>query len=208
MIDCETARRHLGAVRDLESTADPVIDAHLDRCPGCRTWLTDVDEITRALSLRTASPPTFVDTALEMWDARARRADEIRYLAGRILLGVAALGCLVVGVLIAADSAGHTHIGVTAHREVIILEVALALGLACAALNPRVFLAGILPILGIVALVNLAVSVVNVASGNSTLLAEIAQLPFLLGLIGALFVHRADPLPAAARTTSEPVLHA
>jgi predicted anti-sigma-YlaC factor YlaD len=208
MIDCDTARRHLGAVRDREARPDPTVDEHLCGCTGCRTWLTDVDEVTRALSLRAATPPTFVDVALELWDARVRRTDHIHHAAGRILLGVAALGCLIVGVLIAADSAGHTHIGVTAHREVIILEVALALGLACAAARPSVFLAGILPILGIVAVVNLAVSVVNVASGNSTLATEIAHLPFVLGLIGAFLVHRVDAVIAPEDTTTRPVAHA
>ena len=208
MIDCDSARRHLGAVRDRDAMSDNVVDDHVDGCAQCRSWITDVDNVTRALSLRTATPPTFVDTALELWDTRARRADDIRYAGGRILLAVAALGCLVVGALIAADSAGHTHIGVTAHREVIILEIALALGLACAALKPRVFLAGILPILGIVAVVNLVVSAVNLATGNSTLIAEIAHLPFLLGLIGAFLVHRAQPVLDDAPSAAHPVAHA
>lgn len=208
MIDCDSARRHLGAVRDRDAVSDPTVDEHVDGCAACRSWITDVDNVTRALSLRTATPPTFVDTALELWDTRARRADDIRRASGRILLAVAALGCLVVGALIAADSAGHTHIGVTAHREVIILEIALALGLACAALKPRVFLAGILPILGIVAVVNLVVSAVNLATGNSTLIAEIAHLPFLLGLIGAFLVHRAEPVLDDSPSAAHPVAHA
>lgn len=208
MNDCDSARRHLGAVRDRHAVSDPTIDEHVDGCEDCRSWLSDVDEVTRALSLRTASQTTFVDAALELWDARAAQADDVRSAAGRILLGVAALGCLVVGALIAADSAGHTHIGVTAHREVIILEIALALGLACAALKPRVFLAGILPILGIVAVVNLAVSAVNLVTGNSTLIAEIAHLPFLLGLIGAYLVHRADPVFDNPHSSASPVAHA
>lgn len=207
IIDCDAARRHLGAVRDREASPDLTVDAHVEDCARCRSWLTHIDEATRALSLRTVSQPAFVDTALDLWDARARQADVARRAVGRVLLGVAALGCLIVGLLIAADSAGHTHIGVTAHREVLILEVALALGLALAALRPHVFLAGILPILGIVALVNLAVSVVNVASG-SNLLAEIAHLPFLLGLIGAFLVHRAEPISIAGRTAPESVVRA
>ena len=206
-IDCDTARRHLGAVHDREARPDPVIEDHVEECAGCRTWLADVEAFTRALSLRTVSPPTFVDSALDLWDARSRHTDDVRRTAGRLLLGVAAVGCLVVGILIAADSAGHTHIGVTAHREVIILEIALALGLACAAVKPRVYLAGILPILGIVAVVNLAISVVNVASGNSTLLAEVAHLPFVLGLVGAYLVHRAEPVFADARATAYPAAH-
>jgi predicted anti-sigma-YlaC factor YlaD len=208
MHDCDTARRHLGAVRDQEAVPDPVIDQHVHGCIDCRSWLADVDDVTRALMLRTVTQPTFVDAALEMWDARTRRTDDLRRAGGRILLGIAALGCLLVGGLIAADSAGHTHIGVTAQREVIILEIALALGLACAAVRPGIFLAGILPILGIVAVVNLAVSVVNLVTGNSTLLDEIAHLPFLLGLVGAYLVHRADPVLDSGHVSTHPVARA
>jgi hypothetical protein len=124
-IDCEPARRHLGAVHDREAHPDPMIDDHVEGLAGCRTWLADVDEATRALSLRTLTRPTFVDT-LDLWVARARHIDDVRRTAGRLLLGVAAVGCLVVGIPIAVDSVGHTLIGVTAHREEIILAIALA----------------------------------------------------------------------------------
>lgn len=191
---CDTARRHLGAVRDHDTFGSPLVDDHVAGCPECRQWLADVDDVTRALKLRTASAPTFVDRTLELWDARAHRTDTVRHTVGRIMLAVSALGCLIVGALIAADNAGHTHIGVTAQREVIILEIALALGLACAAVRPGVYLAGILPILAIVAIVNLAVSVINLVSLNSTLLAEVAHVPFLLGLVGAFLIHRSNPL--------------
>ena len=56
-------------------------------------------------------------------------------------------------------------------------------------------------------MVNLEISVVNVASGNSTLLAEVAHLPFVLGLVGAYLVHRADPVFTDAVATAHPAVH-
>lgn len=191
---CEHSRRHLGAMRDREAFADPDVDRHLADCVDCRAWLDGVDQLTRSMRLRTVSQPTFVDGALALWDARQSRHSAIGTTAGRLMLAIAALGCLLVGVSIAAGSAGHTHTGVTAQREVIILEVALAFGLACAAARPRTFLPGILPILGVVAVVNVGVSMINLIVERSGLLGEIAHLPFLVGLLGALLIHRADPI--------------
>lgn len=193
MHTCDDARRHLGAMRDREALADPRVDRHLAECGDCRAWLDHVDQLTRSLRLRSVSPPTFVDLALAHWDRRSLDRTGRGLLAGRLMLAVAALGCLVVGVLIAAGSAGHTHTGVTAQREVIILEVALAFGLACAAVRPRVFLSGVVPILAVVAVVNVGVSIINLGAGSSTLIGEIAHLPFLVGLVGSLLIHRADP---------------
>ncbi len=193
---CENARRHLGAMRDREAFAEPDVDRHLDDCADCRVWLDGVDHLTRSMRLRPVSQPTFVDGALALWDARESRRGAIGTAAGRLMLAVAALGCLLVGVSIAAGSAGHTHTGVTAQREVIILEVALAFGLACAAARPRTFLPGILPILGVVAVVNVGVSMINLFVERSGLLGEIAHLPFLIGLLGALLIHRADSITA------------
>lgn len=194
MHTCDHVRRHLGAMRDREAFADPEVDGHLADCDGCRAWLDHVDQLTRSLRLRSVTPPTFVDVALAQWDRRLLDRSARGVLAGRVMLAVAAVGCLVVGVLIAAGSAGHTHTGVTAQREVIILEVALAFGLACAAARPRIFLSGVVPILAVVAVVNIGVSIINLGAGSSTLLGEIAHLPFLVGLVGSLLIHRADPI--------------
>jgi predicted anti-sigma-YlaC factor YlaD len=203
MTTCEHARQHLGAVRDREDLPDPAVEHHLTTCQPCRTWIDDVDHLTRALRLRPVTKPAFVDIALARWDAEADTKEARIQNAGRLLLGVAALGCLAVGILIAVGSAGHTHTGVTAHREVIILEVALAVGLACAAARPRTFLPGILPILAVVAIVNIAVSIINLATANSSLLDELAHAPFILGLIGAAAIHRTHPLtPPTLRPTA------
>ncbi len=177
---------------------DPAIDQHLATCAPCRTWIDNVDHLTRALRLRLVTQPAFVDAALARWDTYTDTKTSRLHTTGRLLLGVAALGCLAVGVLIAAGSAGHTHTGVTAHREVIILEVALAFGLACAAARPRTFLPGILPILAVVAIVNIAVSLLNLAAGNSSPLDELAHAPFILGLIGAAIIHRTQPITSTA----------
>jgi predicted anti-sigma-YlaC factor YlaD len=205
MTTCDHARAHLGAVRDREALPDPAVDHHLTTCAPCRAWIDDIDHLTRALRLRLVTQPAFVDTALTCWDVRTDTRVTHLQRVGRLLLGVAALGCLAVGVLIAAGSAGHTHTGVTAHREVIILEVALAFGLACAAARPRTFLPGVLPILAVVAIVNIAVSLINLAAGNSGPLDELAHAPFILGLIGAAIIHRAQPITPPALNPSPAV---
>lgn len=202
MTTCEHARQHLGAVRDREALPDPAIENHLEMCAPCRTWMDNIDYVTRGLRLRTVNQPTFVDAALACWDTRTDTKATRLHTTGRLLLGIAALGCLAVGALIAAGSAGHTHTGVTAHREVIILEVALAFGLACAAARPRTFLPGILPILAVVAIVNIAVSLINLTAGSSSPVDELAHAPFVLGLIGAAIIHRTQPIaPPALNAT-------
>lgn len=199
---CDDARRHLGAMRDREALPDPGVEEHLEACPGCQVWLDDVDRMTRAFRLAPASEPRFVDDALAMWDVRSD-ATSGRQLLGRMMIAVAALGCLVVGVLIAFGSAGHTHTGVTAQREVIILEIALAFGLACAAARPDPFLAGVTPIIAVVGVVNIGVSVINLGSGHSTLVDEIAHVPFIIGLVGAVILRRTLPEPTLVARSAE-----
>lgn len=188
---CDRIRSHLGDERDGEATRDAAVDGHLATCAACAAWVANVDAVTRALRVQDARMPTFVAGALAAWDrAHDRRLDR-RLATGRALLALAAAGCLVVGVLIASGSAGHTHIGLTAQREAVVLEVALAFGLACAAIRPRLFLAGLVPVLGVIAVVNAVLSLVNVATHATTLVAEVAHLPFALGLAGAALTSRA-----------------
>jgi predicted anti-sigma-YlaC factor YlaD len=93
-MDCDQARQELSARLDGED--DPsqraAVDAHLQRCPGCRTWFDDAAAVTRLARIGLPVPATGVpDTVLDAapGPGRARLATGLRLTLG--LLGAAQL---------------------------------------------------------------------------------------------------------------------
>ncbi len=82
-------------------------------------------------------------------------------------------------------------------RPALSFEVALAVGFALAAWRPSRFGAGLAAVTAAVALMTLASSFGDVASGRTGLAVEAAHLPLLVGLVGlgALAPWRPTPTP-------------
>lgn len=183
---CQRLREELSASRDRAGALDRCDDHHLATCPDCREWMAASDHACRVVRLRTPSGPSLVASALAAWDHH--RAEHLvhRQHRGRLLLAGAAAGCIGVAILLATNDSLHTHLGQRAARELVLVELAIAVGLACAAWRPARFLTGLVPMLTLVTSLKIVFSVTDLVAGRLSTLAELSHLPFIVGLAGAL----------------------
>ncbi|MFJ6195479.1 zf-HC2 domain-containing protein [Micromonospora sp. NPDC092111] len=192
---CDDVREALSARLDGEDPLVPVttLDAHTDRCPGCRSWLASAERVTRLTRLRPVRVPDLtvgVLAAVAADPVLAGRAPAAVRAARRQVLRVAvavaavaqlaiALPILLAGLGVATDP--HTS------REMASFDVALAVGFALAAWRPeraRAFL----PVALVLAVCLAATSVVDIVNSTTALVHEVGHLAAVVqaGLLWAL----------------------
>lgn len=183
---CARFRKQLSASRDSAGWLDSDTSTHVTTCTACRQWMVAADHACRLVKLRTPTGPSLVTGAVAAWDQRGGHRLHVRHRRGRGLLAVAAVGCLAVAALVATGDGVHSHLGTRAGRELVILEVAIAVGLTCAAWRPQRFLTGVVPVLVLVTTVNIALSLSDLIVGETVPLVELTHVPFGIGLTGAI----------------------
>ena len=184
--ECAALRGHVTAMRDGEALPNQRTLEHLETCPACRDWVDASDAVTRQVRLRTPSGPSVLTAAMAAWDVAAGQRENALARVGRLLLGLAALGCAAAAVLLATGETVHTHLGGRAGRDLFVFELAIATGLACAAWRPARFLTGVTPLLVVITAINVALSARDLMTGGASTLAELTHLPFLVGIAGAI----------------------
>jgi predicted anti-sigma-YlaC factor YlaD len=182
--ECAPFREHVSAIRDGEALPDEHTLGHVDTCPTCRAWVDASDAVTRHVRMRTPSGASVLTAAMAAWDVAAEQRENAVVQVGRLLLGLAALGCAVAAVVLAMGETVHTHLGGRAGRDLFVFEVAIAAGLAFAAWRPARFLTGVAPLLVVITGINVVMSVGDVVTGRASTLAELTHLPFLVGIAG------------------------
>ncbi len=204
-MDCTRAREAASARLDGEPVDGPALDVHLAGCAACRGWSDAAQDATRLARLRPVAPPA---------DLTARVAAGSRAQGGlqpqdwplvRVLLLVLGLVQLVLSlpVLLGDGAAASLHVS----REVGVTDLALAVGLLAAVWQPW-RAAGMLPVVGVLAVGLAAVAVVDVAAGRVQVATE---LPHLLAPVSALLLHllrRHAPPPRGAVPAAPPGLRA
>jgi predicted anti-sigma-YlaC factor YlaD len=153
-----------------------VLDAHLERCAACRGWEEGAAAVSRRLRLRAAPPAVdlvpAVLASLRESDVGvpSRRWTRLALLATALVQ----LAICVPSLLGTGDSAAGLH----AAREVGAAELALAVGLLCAACWPW-RAAGMLPVMATLALGLSATTLIDVLAGH---VPPVDELPHLLSL--------------------------
>jgi predicted anti-sigma-YlaC factor YlaD len=213
---CEDLRVALSARLDGEDPglAEPLIDAHLVACSGCRTWLTGAEHLTRLVRVQAAEPvadrteaimaavaadAATVSKAGAVPDAhRSRPQDD---LGRQRVLRLAVAGFAFAQLLVAV-SAHLALIGIGAqlhtHHELGALDAALAVGFLLAAYRPALARA-YTPLACALALLLAAVSVLDVARGATTFGQETGHLAAVAQAVLLWALARTQPEPARPR---------
>lgn len=191
-MDCSQAREVLSALRDGEvpGASHAAAHRHLAGCAACRRVEAVLDGVGRRLRVAGATPvPDLtgpIVTAGEPVLRAAHRDHQRRERATRLL--VALLGLtqvllalpLVLGLVAPAEHALR-HLGA--------LELGIGLGLVLAAWQPR-RAAGILPVVGVVAVVSVVLAAVDIAAGTTSPARESVHLVEVLAVGGVWWLVR------------------
>lgn len=185
-MDCVDAREVLSALRDCEPAGLPSTGAraHLADCGPCQRFEADLDRVGRRLLVAAAVPVPDLTTAIVargQVELDAARSAYLRREHGARAL-VAVLGVLQM-LLAVPLMLGLGEPGAHALRHLGGLEFGLGLGLIFAAWQPR-RAAGILPVVGGVAVLSVILAAVDLAAGRTTLAHESVHLVEVLALIG------------------------
>ncbi|MFE9653384.1 zf-HC2 domain-containing protein [Micromonospora sp. NPDC006431] len=192
---CDEVRLALSARLDGEDPQAPAaaLEAHTGSCPGCRSWLTHAERVTRLTRLQPVDVPDLtaqvlaaVATDRAAARAGAAAAGRARRQVLRVAVAVAAaaqfaiaLPILLAGLGVDADP--HTS------REMASFDAALAVGFALAAWRPeraRAFL----PVALVLAVCLAGTSLVDIAASTTAAVHELGHLAAVVqaGLLWAL----------------------
>lgn len=201
-VGCEDYREALSAQLDGEDPGIDVArgDAHLAGCPGCREWLRQAVQVTRAARIQPADDvPDLTETILARvggeardtaLDRRARRMAVLRVGLFAVAAGQWASGLAVT------FAPGSTGVALHGSHELGAFNLALAVAFGAAAWRPSRARAH-LPLL--VALVGglTVLTAFDLAVGHATLLTEAAHLLLVAGLVLTAVLARGDPAPGS-----------
>jgi predicted anti-sigma-YlaC factor YlaD len=148
-MDCTSAREGLSA--RLDGEVGPVesaeLDAHLDRCSGCRSWTLAVVNVNRRVRLRPLHATADLSERV-LSGVRARSVPVTAWPPERwLLLGLGAVMLIIaVPMALGVEDAAELHVV----REAGVTELALAVGVLFAAVQPW-RAAGMLPVVIVLA---------------------------------------------------------
>jgi predicted anti-sigma-YlaC factor YlaD len=210
-VRCETARDALSAQLDGEDPGNAEVDAHLETCPACRSWLDGAARVTRLA--RTSRAPELAPlrpdalaaiVAAAPGRARARLALTLRAALGA--LGAVQLLLALAQVLAIGGDVGHVH-GTTVDgatpnhlwHESAAWNVAIGAGFLWIALR-RTRPSGLVPTLTAFIGVLTLLSVVDVANGRVEPVRLVSHGLILAGYLVILALlrpglHTGDPRP-------------
>lgn len=200
---CILMREALSAEHDGEAPPAGVSPAavrdHLVSCGGCAAFATalpDLDVRSQGRAVTSALPSTsaILTRLAAPGITRGPSVVQLRWLVG--LAGASQL-LLAVPMLL-----GLMGPDVHAGRDLGALQLALGVGLALAALQPR-RAAGVLPVAAVVAASTVVIAAIDVATGAASVAGELTHLSELIG-VAALWAltRRATTSPAAPATVA------
>jgi predicted anti-sigma-YlaC factor YlaD len=174
-------REILSAGLDGEATLteQQAADAHRHGCSACAAWAESASVVTRAARLHAAEDVPDLTAAILQANPAPARQETIEALpVVRIGLGLVALAQLLIGqasLLDAASIAAHLS------REQGVWEVALAIGFATAAWQPR-RATGMVPLVAALVAGLFVTASIDAADGTVAMLSEGHHLVALVGL--------------------------
>lgn len=199
-VTCPDARVAISVALDGEAavTPAPAVVDHLAGCVSCRRFEERAVELHRRVRVSPAPVvPDLQDRIVAAATAavpRKRHAATARQRDARVVLGLAGVVQVVVA-LAGLFGANELH----AVREVAAFEVALGAAMVIGAWRPGRFARGMLPLLGLAALVVLGAAVADVLGGVARPVAEFSHLVPAVGAILLWWLAHGSP-PSQVRT--------
>lgn len=177
---CDSARELISAAVDDALVGDEVhvLETHLEGCAECTAYRTEVVSLARATRIRAATfDPGFVDAVVQRTQpARLGRGGWLR--PALAWCGLVVAGQSVVPLVLGDLDGTPTHVA----RHVGASTLALAIGLLFVAWRPH-RAAGLLPFVGALFGSMFAAAVFDVLSGDRSLVAELAHVAELVGMV-------------------------
>ena len=170
---CDTVRTALSAHTDGEDAPLTIaqVDAHVHACTACTAFAAELSLLDERVAAF-VRVPVEDRTAEVLAAAAAERAAATSGPTPQQLRGLLALAAVVQVVIgVAALVAGGDHVA----RDLAFFELAAGGGLAAAAWRPQ-FAAGLLPMIGVAAVLGVIAVVSDVVMGTTSLATETAHL--------------------------------
>src|SRR5579872_251223 len=115
-MDCEAARNAISALIDgeLPGSERPALEAHLERCAGCRAWKEHAHEITRRARIASAAPVPPPDARLRAAVAmRARppwRREDALVRGALVLVAALQVAVTLPALILGSDHGAPIHV--------------------------------------------------------------------------------------------------
>jgi len=201
-VDCTTAREALSARLDgeLSPVMETALDEHLASCASCAASAGALADLARRSRLHVAPQvPDLSSAVVETVRARAEAVPWSPARVGLVVVGLAQLLLSLPTLLLGDAVAASLHVA----REVGVTELALAVGMLAAAWRPW-RAAGMLPVVGVLAVGLAVTSTVDVLQGEIGALEELVHLLPLAGAVLLWQVRHTDPLAPGPQRRQEP----
>ena len=176
---CGVMRDLISARADGELTAElePLVEAHVGRCPACTDFAAGAHQVRRLAGLHLTPPATSAEPVVQAVSV----PDVGKGAWVRIALGAVGLTLLLRGLILVLigdlDGAG-AHVA----RHLGAFGAALAIGLVYAAWRPERAL-GLMPLAGVLGVLLAATALIDVATRRSDALSEATHLVEVVGIV-------------------------
>ncbi len=201
-LTCDQCRSGVSARLDDEDPGCPAasLHAHLARCAGCRAFETEATRLHRQSRVAAAPPvPDLTPAVLAAIDAEPHRSDRLdAWRLGLAVVGLVQVALAVPALLFGTDAGLPVHTA----RHLGSFDAALGVGFLVIAWRPS-RVPGLLPMTAALVAFLLLSSIVDVASGRTAALAELAHTTEMLGLALCVAIGR---ITAPPRPDSRPLL--
>ena len=186
-MQCSQIRDAVSARLDGEAPGvdDTALYRHLAGCPACRAFARDAEDLHRTVRLEPAPPiPDLAPAVLVAIgdDTRAGKTCERGDLVTLLRWVLAALAVVQIAVAVPALLGSDAGLPVHTARHLGSFDVAIAVGFLFAAWKPS-RIAGMLPVLGALAVCLVISAVLDVAAGNTAALSESHHITDFAGLV-------------------------
>lgn len=173
--ECGAVREAASAQLDGEvgEVGRDVVHAHVAGCVACREHVAAITTVDLGMQMAPAMPVPDLTAAIVARADLERTTQQARQRRWVVGFAGVAMALLAVPALLGIDL-------VHAQREVAMIEVAVGVAIVAAAWRPDRIAAGVFPVVAMMSLLLVATATVDIASGTTTVLAELAHLPPLV----------------------------
>lgn len=198
-VNCERWQDALSARADGEDPGidERLLDAHLGRCPDCRSFAAVIDGSRRRLTLHEAETMPDLSRKVVKTNALLDRAGTWGIVRAMLLVVAAEILILATPALLLGDGDANAHDA----RHLGAFSVAYAVALIVAAVRPA-RARTVLPVAAVLALALLVTAIADIVAGTIPLSNEATHLPELISVV--LIWLLATPARRAAKSSTQP----